>query len=190
MKKVILASGSPRRKELLTLAEIDFEVIVSETDERFPEVLSFEEAAIHIAEQKAYAVQKTAGKERIIIAADTIVLCNGMLIGKPKNRENAIEILTMLSGNSHTVITGVCMLKNKKDVLFFDSTTVSFNELSREQIIYYIDKYKPFDKAGAYAIQEWIGAVGIKKISGDFYNVMGLPVNRVVRELEKLWTDQ
>lgn len=179
MEKIILASQSPRRKELLYLAEIDFEVIVADTDESYPTGLSFEDTAIHIAKNKALAVAQN-NVDRIILAADTIVVCNNKIIGKPIHREDAIAILTELSGNVHDVITGVCIFKNDEEILFADSTTVSFHELTQEQIIFYVDKYKPYDKAGAYAIQEWIGAVGIKKVEGDFYNVMGLPISRVV----------
>lgn len=187
MDPIILASQSPRRKELLTLAEIPFEVIISDTDESFPPELDFAEAAMHIAANKAVAVNEKIGGNKIILAADTIVICNNKIIGKPTDRDNAIEILQTLSGNIHTVITGVCIITDKKErILFSDATSVSFHELSRKQIEYYIDKYKPYDKAGAYAIQEWIGAVGIKKIDGDFYNVMGLPVSRVVPILHKL----
>jgi septum formation protein len=182
MEKIILASQSPRRKELLHLAEIDFEVIVANTDESYPDDLSFEDTAMHIAKNKALAIaQNNAG--RIILAADTIVVCNNKIIGKPIDREDAIAILTELSGNIHHVITGVCIVKNDAKILFADSTTVSFHALTQEQIIFYVDKYKPYDKAGAYAIQEWIGAVGIKKVEGDFYNVMGLPISRVVASL-------
>jgi septum formation protein len=178
MKKIILASQSPRRKELLHLAEIDFEVIVANTDESYPDGLSFEETAMHIAKNKALVVAKN-NVGRTILAADTIVVCNNKIIGKPINREDAIAILTELSGNVHDVITGVCILQNDEEKLFADSTTVSFHTLTQEQIIFYVDKYEPYDKAGAYAIQEWIGAVGIKKVEGDFYNVMGLPISRV-----------
>jgi septum formation protein len=179
MEKIILASQSPRRKELLHLAEIDFDVIVADTNESYPAGLSFEETAMYIAKNKALVVAEN-NVGRTILAADTIVICNNKIIGKPINREDAIATLTELSGNAHDVITGVCILKNNEEILFADSTTVSFHALTQEQIIFYVDKYKPYDKAGAYAIQEWIGAVGIKKVEGDFYNVMGLPVSRVV----------
>lgn len=179
MEKIILASQSPRRRELLSLAEIPFDVIVSETDESFPEGLSFEEAAMHIAVNKALAVAEKAGNERTILSADTIVVCNEQLIGKPKDRDDAVRILSMLSGNTHRVITAVCILAKGGKNVFADTTTVSFHPLTQEQITFYVDKYKPYDKAGAYAIQEWIGVIGIKEIAGDFYNVMGLPVSRV-----------
>jgi septum formation protein len=182
MEKIILASQSPRRKELLHLAEIDFEVIVADTDESYPAGLSFEETAMYIAKNKALVVAEN-NVGRIILAADTIVVCDNKIIGKPIDREDAIAILTALSGNVHNVITGVCIFKNDEEILFADSTMVSFHALAQEQIIFYVDKYKPYDKAGAYAIQEWIGAVGIKKVEGDFYNVMGLPISRVVASL-------
>jgi septum formation protein len=182
MEKIILASQSPRRRELLHLAEIDFEVIVANTDESYPEGLSFEETAMHIAKNKALTIAQN-NTNRTILAADTIVVCDNKIIGKPIDREDAIAILTELSGNTHDVITGVCILKNGAEILFADSTKVFFHALTQEQIIFYVDKYKPYDKAGAYAIQEWIGAVGIKKVEGDFYNVMGLPISRVKASL-------
>ena len=186
MKKIILASGSPRRKQLLEWAEVPFEIIVKETSETFPAGLKVEEVAIHIARQKAIAVRSVAGDDAIILAADTIVVLNERIIGKPKDRKDAIGILSDLSGHQHRVITGVVIALDKKEVSFSDSTDVYFHELSSEQIEFYVDKYKPYDKAGAYAIQEWIGVVGIRSVQGDFYNVMGLPVSRVVKELEKL----
>ncbi|SRR6185312_15989192 len=191
MKKIILASGSPRRKQLLELAEIPFEVIVAYTDETYPSELSSSEIAMHIAENKAIAVQnklqvKDNGEAQTIIAADTVVVLENKIIGKPKNREDALAILSDLSGKMHQVITGVCILTKENKILFSEETDVEFYRLSASQIEYYIDHYKPYDKAGAYAIQEWIGAVGIKSIKGDFYNVMGLPVSRVVRELNLL----
>ena len=185
MEKIILASQSPRRKELLSLAEVEFEVIVSDTDEKFPDGLNFEEAAIYIAKQKALAIEYN-NKNRTILAADTIVICNNNILGKPTDRSDAINMLTSLANATHQVITGVCLLHNNQAHCFADITTVTFNPLTKQQIIYYVDKYKPYDKAGAYAIQQWIGAVGIKKIDGDFYNVMGLPVSRVVRLINEL----
>ena len=182
MEKIILASQSPRRRELLHLAEIDFEVIVAETDESYPPGLSFEETALHIAKNKGLAIANK-NPARNVLAADTIVICNEKIIGKPQNREDAIDILTALSDNIHSVITGVYILKDGEEILFADSTWVTFHSLTKEQIVYYVDKYKPYDKAGAYAIQEWIGVVGIKKIEGNFYNVMGLPISRVVKAL-------
>jgi len=183
--KIILASASPRRKQLLEWAEIPFEVVVKQTDESFPEGLKIDEVAIHIARQKALAVQSIVDADSIILAADTIVVLKGRIIGKPKDRADAVRIISDLSGQNHLVITGVVIMRGKEEVTFADATDVYFHELSREQIEFYVDKYKPYDKAGAYAIQEWIGVVGIKSVVGDFYNVMGLPVSRVVRELGK-----
>jgi len=185
MAQFILASGSPRRKQLLEWAEVDFEVCVQETAETFPPHLSPADAAMHIAAGKAHAVQNFLKTPAPIIAADTIVVLNGEIIGKPKDREDGIQILQRLSGKIHTVITGVVMVNSKTEISFSDATEVEFYPLTREQITFYIDKYKPYDKAGAYAIQEWIGVTGIKRINGDFYNVMGLPVSRVVQTLEK-----
>ena len=186
MKKIILASGSPRRKQLLEWAEIPFEIVVKETDETFPAGLTVEEVPIHIARQKARAVESVMNNDSVILAADTIVVLNERIIGKPKNREDAINILSDLSGRKHRVITGVVIMLGKKEISFSDSTDVYFHELSREQLEFYVDNYKPYDKAGAYAIQEWIGVVGIRSVEGDFYNVMGLPVSRVVKELKKI----
>lgn len=188
MVKIILASASPRRKQLLEWAEVPFEVVVNETDETFPAGLKVDEVAIHIARQKALAVQRLVNAESVILAADTIVVLKGRIIGKPKDRADAIRIISDLSGHKHVVITGVTIMQAQKEVSFADSTDVYFHELTREQIEFYVDRYKPYDKAGAYAIQEWIGVVGIKSVVGDFYNVMGLPVSRVVRELEKWMT--
>lgn len=184
MQKIILASQSPRRKQLLEWADLEFNVIVSDADETIPEGKTFEGIAMHIAEQKALAVQPHANNNEVIIAADTIVICNNKVIGKPINKADAVDILSKLSGNVHEVITGVCMLQGNNKKLFSDTTKVVFHKLTNEQIEYYVDKYKPYDKAGAYAIQEWIGVVGIKEIQGDFYNVMGLPVSKVVAALK------
>jgi septum formation protein len=177
---------------LLEWAEIPFEIIVSDTDESYPENLTAPEVAQHIALNKAVAVKnkikKTEdnGNQYTILAADTIVVLEKEIIGKPSDREDAIKILSCLSGKKHSVITGVCILSAGEKIVFSDETFVEFYILTKEQIEYYVDKYKPYDKAGAYAIQEWIGVTGIKCISGDFYNVMGLPVSRVVKTLQLL----
>ena len=183
MNEIVLASQSPRRKQLLQWAEINFDVIVKETDESYPEKLQVEDVAVYIARNKALAVKKEIHDDKIIIAADTIVVLGDEIIGKPKDREEAVNILSRLSGNRHLVITGVVITKKEKEIAFADTTEVWFHDLTKEQIEFYVDKYKPYDKAGAYAIQEWIGVIGIQKISGDFYNVMGLPVSRVIKEL-------
>jgi septum formation protein len=186
MKTIVLASRSPRRKQLLEWAEVPFEIAVKETDESFPSGIRPVQAAIHIARNKALAVQKDRKDDEIILAADTIVVLNDRIIGKPEHREEAISILMALSGERHEVITGVVIRKGEMEIDFADITEVEFHDLTVEQIEFYVDRYKPYDKAGAYAIQEWIGVVGIKSVKGDFYNVMGLPVSRVVRELEKM----
>ena len=186
MNKIILASQSPRRKQLLEWAEIPFEIFVKETSEDYPPGLEPEEIAVYIAQQKATAVQKLISPNQTILAADTIVVLGENIIGKPVHREEAVSILFALSGEKHKVITGVVIRNGEEEISFADVTEVEFHRLTLEQIEFYVDKYKPYDKAGAYAIQEWIGVVGIKSINGDFYNVMGLPVSRVVRELQKI----
>ena len=193
MQKIILASQSPRRKQLLEWAEIPFDILVKETDESYPENLSKQEIAIYIARNKALAIRqqllegsKTIQEFNPILAADTIVVLQNKIIGKPRDREDAINILSDLSGKQHHVITGVVILHNEKEIAFAETTEVHFHELSLAQIEFYVDNYKPYDKAGAYAIQEWIGVVGIKSVVGDFYNVMGLPVSRIVQALQNL----
>jgi septum formation protein len=186
MQKIILASQSPRRKQLLEWAEIPFEAISSDSDETYPPGLSPEEIAIHIAQNKASVVQEKLGTDDIILAADTIVVLGEAIIGKPVHREEAVSMLLALQGEKHKVITGVVIRKGDKEITFADVTEVEFHSLSEKEIEFYVDKYKPYDKAGSYAIQEWIGVVGIKSINGDFYNVMGLPVSRVVRVLQEL----
>ena len=186
MNKIILASQSPRRKQLLEWAEVPFEIVIKETDERFPPGLDPAEVAVYIARNKALVVQEQRKSDEVILAADTIVVLGDNIIGKPVHREDAVSILLALSGEKHRVITGVVIRKGEKEIAFADTTEVEFHRISVAEIEFYVDKYKPYDKAGAYAIQEWIGVVGIKSIHGDFYNVMGLPVSRVVRELHRI----
>ena len=188
MQKIILASQSPRRKQLLQWAEQPFDVIISETDESYNTGDSFSNIAIHIARNKARAVLEKTGTSLPILAADTIVICNNLIIGKPKDNNEAIDFLKQLSGNTHSVITGVVILQGNNEKYFADETRVTFHELSNDQINFYVEKYKPYDKAGAYAIQEWIGVVGIKKIEGDFYNVIGLPVSRAIKLLHEFFS--
>jgi len=185
MQKIILASQSPRRKQLLEWAEINFDIAISDADESYTDDLSIEEVHVFIARNKENAVLQKLNTNNIILAADTIVVLNNEIITKPEDRNHAIKILQSLSGKQHKVITGVVLLQREKEIGFADVTIVEFHTLTDEQIIFYVDKYKPYDKAGAYAIQEWIGVVGIKSINGDFYNVMGLPVSRVVQVLNK-----
>lgn len=188
--QIILASQSPRRKQLLQWAEIPFEVIVQPTAETWPPGMPIAEVPIHIAREKARTVLSSPALQpndnTIVIAADTIVVLNDAIIGKPQDRDDALDILSRLSGSRHQVITGVVLVKGEQEIAFADTTDVWFHELTHAQITFYVDKYQPYDKAGAYAIQEWIGVVGIKSIQGDFYNVMGLPVSRVVTALNRL----
>ncbi len=191
--KIILASKSPRRSQLLQWAEVDFEVVTANTNESYPPELLPAEIATHIATNKAMDVKRKLsmsvhnGNGYPILAADTIVVLDDKIIGKPTGRDDAINTLTMLSGRKHRVITGICILSVENKIVFAEETTVEFNVLTQLQIQHYVDNYKPYDKAGAYAIQEWIGVTGIKSINGDFYNVMGLPVSRVVQELATLY---
>lgn len=192
MASFILASQSPRRKQLLEWAELPFTVMVSDTDESYPSNLSIAEVPAFIAKHKALAVKATLQLQQsnnadfCIIAADTVVVLDQTIIGKPVDRLDAITSLTKLSGNTHEVITGVCLLYAGKEICFSETTKVSFHTLTQAQIEFYVDQYKPYDKAGAYAIQEWIGVVGIKRIEGDFYNVMGLPVSKLVQKIKQL----
>ncbi len=186
-KKIILTSASPRRKTLLQQAELEFEVMISHVDEQYPSGLPLEEVPVYIARNKALAVAATLPdpEGNILVAADTIVVLDGQVIGKPADADEAVGILGSLSGRVHRVITGVVILNGGQETAFSDITEVEFHPLTEEQIRFYVERYAPYDKAGAYAIQEWIGVVGIKAIRGDFYNVMGLPVSRVVQALEE-----
>jgi septum formation protein len=191
-QQVILASQSPRRKQLLEWAEVPFRIVVQSTDESYPEGMAIAEVPVHIARNKALAVkaqlwgEEAVGAIEPVLAADTVVVLGKKIIGKPASREDAIATLMDLAGQRHEVITGVVLLYGEKEIAFYDVTQVEFHFLTQEEIAFYVDKYKPYDKAGAYAIQEWIGVTGIKSISGDFYNVMGLPVSRVVKALKEL----
>jgi len=192
IQPLILASQSPRRKMLLEWAHVPFEVIVSDTDESYPSDLAMQEVPVYIAAQKAKAVQakmeaKTGGHfDQCIVAADTIVVLEGAILGKPSDASQAIASLQALSGKSHQVITGVVILYQGQSHSFSETTNVTFHELTKEQIEFYVENYKPFDKAGGYAIQEWIGVVGIQSIQGDFYNVMGLPVSKLLQKIKQL----
>lgn len=186
MTPLILASQSPRRKQLLSWAEISFEVRVKPTDELFPDTLTPAEASVYVARQKALVIAESALPQQMILAADTMVVLGNRIIGKPVDRNDAINILSDLSGREHEVITGVVLLRDQQVWSFYDSTRVRFHDISHDDIVYYVDKYQPFDKAGAYAIQEWIGVVGIHSVNGDFYNVMGLPVSRVLQLIRQV----
>ena len=183
--KIILASNSPRRKELLQGLDIDFEVrIIPDIDESYPSGTSPEDIPSFIAKKKAEAYKSTMKEDELVITADTVVVLDGEILEKPDDKNDAIQMIKRLSGRKHTVITAVVLTTVKKNKEFSVMSTVDFSELTDEEIEYYVEKYKPFDKAGAYGIQEWIGYVGVRGIEGSFYNVMGLPVQRLYRELK------
>ncbi|GGG86667.1 Maf-like protein [Parapedobacter pyrenivorans] len=180
--KIILASQSPRRRELLALMGIPFEVALREVDESFPDQLDPIAAVRHIAEKKARAFIDGA-KDELVITADTIVTIDGQILGKPVDAVHATEMLTQLSGQKHEVITAVALLHKGKIKLFHEVTEVYFRVITIEEIEHYIEHFKPFDKAGAYGIQEWIGVVAVDKIVGSYMNVVGLPTARLSKEL-------
>ena len=183
--EILLASNSPRRRELLSGLGLPFTVkCIDGIDESFPENLPAEETALFIAKKKSEAYKVLADSNHLIITADTVVVCNGLVMGKPCNECEAHEMLSLLSGKTHQVITGVALTTKKKTTAFSVSTKVRFATLDNDEIKYYVDKYKPFDKAGAYGIQEWIGYIGVEYISGSYYNVMGLPIQRLYQELK------
>lgn len=182
--KVVLASNSPRRKELLAGLGVDFEVrTLKNIDESWPQNLKGEDIPIYISSKKAEAYKPSMADDEMIITADTIVYDNGQVLGKPADEHDAESFLRQLSGHAHEVITGVCIATKNKTVQFASTSKVFFDELSDEEINYYVNTYKPFDKAGAYGIQEWIGFIGVTRIEGSYFNVMGLPVQRLHKAL-------
>ncbi|WP_339711531.1 Maf family nucleotide pyrophosphatase [Cyclobacterium amurskyense] len=183
-KKIILSSNSPRRQQLLRDLGLEFEVKTMDTDESYPENLDSEEVATYLAEKKAGTFLPSLKKDEVLITADTVVIANNTILNKPLNENEAFKMLELINGKSHLVTTGVCIADMDKKFTFCDKTEVSFSKLSQEEIAYYISQFKPFDKAGAYGIQEWIGLVGIDCIKGSYYNVMGLPVNKVYQTLK------
>jgi len=183
---IVLASNSPRRKELLNGLGIPFEVrIISDIDESYPDDILPAEIPCYIARKKADAYLLTIKGNELIITADTVVILDGLVIEKPTDRNDAIRMLHLLSGQTHKVITSVVMTSLEKQIEFSVQSTVDFAKLEDAEIIHYVDTFQPYDKAGAYGIQEWIGYIGVQGISGSFYNVMGLPVQRLYRELKK-----
>jgi septum formation protein len=183
--RIILASRSPRRQQLLHDLGIEFDVVVKEFDEIFPDNLTGEEIARFVAHQKAISFKDEILGNEIIITADTIVWCDNKVLGKPVDFDDAIQILREISGNTHEVITGVCIYSSEKEKLFSVSTRVTFVPLSDAELKYYIKKFKPYDKAGAYGIQEWIGIAACSHIEGSYFNVVGLPVQRLYKELKE-----
>jgi len=186
--RIILASRSPRRKELLSQLGIKFEIVIRDYNETYPPDLSRQEIAIFLAREKASSFRDTLSNNEIVITADTIVLCNGRLLGKPSDAREAKLMIKNLSGNTHEVITAVTILSLTKEKTFSVTTKVTFAVLTEEEIDYYIETFKPYDKAGAYGIQEWIGAVACSRIEGSYFNVVGLPVQRLLTELKSFIT--
>jgi septum formation protein len=183
--RIILASRSPRRQHLLRDLGIKFDIVIRDFDELYPENLSGEAIAVYLAEEKAKSFVNEITENEIVITADTIVWCDGKVLGKPADREEALIMIRELSGNTHEVITGVTILSKNKKRTFCDSTKVTFEKLSEEEMEYYIDKCKPYDKAGAYGIQEWIGIAACSRIEGSYFNVVGLPVQKLYKELSE-----
>ena len=184
-RKIILASKSPRRQELLKGLGIDFEVKTKEVEEVYPNHLKKQEVALYLSELKSAAFEKEIKANELVITSDTIVCINDQILGKPSGIEEAKAMLHQLSGKKHEVITAVTLLSKEKKHSFFVSTSVYFKELTSEEIDYYVTNYQPFDKAGSYGIQEWIGYIGIEKIEGSYFNVVGLPVHQLYEELLK-----
>lgn len=189
--KVILASGSPsgspRRRELMAGLGVNYEVrILPDVDESYPDTLQGEEIPLYIAKEKADAYIPMMQPDELIITADTIVWLDGKVLGKPRDREDALQMLRTMSGRTHEVFTGVCITTTDWQRSFTAQTEVRFATLSEDEIIYYVDNFKPMDKAGAYGVQEWIGFIGVENISGSYYNIMGLPVQKLYRELLKV----
>lgn len=181
--KIILASGSPRRQQFLKELELDFEIKLKEIEEIYPDHLKAEEITNFLAKLKASAFENELQDNEVLITSDTIVWLDNKALGKPIDASHAVRMLTEMSGKTHKVITSVCIKSTKKEVVFHDETLVTFTDLSLEEIEFYLKNYKPFDKAGSYGIQEWIGLVAIEKIEGSYANVVGLPTHKLYKEL-------
>jgi len=188
--RIILASRSPRRQQLLKELGLKFDTVIREYEETFPEGLNGEEIARFVAHSKAVSFRAEIADNEIVITADTIVWCNNQVLGKPVDKQDAFRILKEISGNTHEVITGVSLFSKNKEVTFSDSTKVTFEILTDEDINHYIEKCKPYDKAGAYGIQEWIGITACSRIEGSYFNVVGLPVQRLYKELQEFVKDR
>ncbi|HLT88601.1 MAG TPA: Maf family protein [Sphingobacterium sp.] len=183
---IILGSQSPRRKELLQKMGFDFQVIVKETDEHFDGQQSPQEVVEHIARNKILGFDSISFHDTLVITADTIVVCRGDILGKPRDTQEAFQMLNRLQGDSHTVLTAVALRYQGKLYSFVEETLVEFYPLSEQEILFYLENYRPFDKAGSYGIQEWIGFIGIKSITGSYENVVGLPTARLYQEMKKI----
>lgn len=184
-KKIILASNSPRRQELLKGLELDFEVKVNEVDEIIPEGIPASFVAAYLSKLKSEAFEEELKPNEILITSDTVVILNNHVLGKPNSDTEAFDMLKSLSGTSHTVMTAVTIRDTFKKITLEDETLVTFKMLSEEEIWHYIKQYSPFDKAGAYGIQEWVGFIGVSKIEGSYFNVMGFPLHLVYEQLKK-----
>lgn len=185
--QVILASNSPRRRELLSGLDIDYTVrVMDDIDESYPDNLLCADIPCYISRKKAEAYKQQMRQDELIITADTVVCVDDMILGKPKDADDAAAMLRLLSGKTHQVITGVTLLTSEQEKTFSVVSDVTFDDLSDEEIEYYVAKYRPFDKAGAYGIQEWIGYVGVTSLKGSYFNVMGLPVQRLYNELKTM----
>ncbi len=182
--RIILASGSPRRQQLLEETGLRFDVVTKEFDETFPGGLDGAEIARHVAHEKASCFREEISESDVVITADTVVWCNGRILGKPVDRDDAVSMLREISGNTHEVITGVSIMTKSDEVMFSETTMVTFEHMTEEEISFYINTYNPYDKAGAYGIQEWIGLTACSRIEGSYFNVVGLPVHRLYRELQ------
>lgn len=190
-KRIILGSASPRRKELLKGLDIDFVVDTGNSfRENFRELKNFYEIPSIMSEGKSEGFHRPLEDDEILITADTIVICSGEVLGKPSDRDDAVRMLRTLSGRQHEVVTAVTIRSNERKETFSDLAKVRFGELGDSDIEYYIEKYRPFDKAGAYGVQEWIGYIGIESVEGSFYTVMGLPVHKVYRHLKDFLSAQ
>ncbi|MCK6618638.1 MAG: Maf family nucleotide pyrophosphatase [Cyclobacteriaceae bacterium] len=183
-RHLILASSSPRRQYLMKEAGFTFTVEKPEVDESFPVDLPVEQVARYLAAKKAEYFRTEIHADQVVITADTVVILNNTIINKPADRNEAIRMLTQLSGKTHIVMTGVCILSAEKEMSFDDTTEVTFNELTPDEIAYYVDTHKPYDKAGAYGAQDFIGMIAIEKINGSYFNVMGLPIHKVYAALK------
>lgn len=183
---IILASNSPRRRQLLSGLDLDFEVkVLPDIEENYPDHLETQDIPVYIATEKAAAYQDLMAEHDLIITADTVVVLGDEVLGKPVDAEDAKRMLRALSGKTHQVITGVCLMTRQRRRSFAVTTDVTFKDLKEEEITYYVEKYQPMDKAGAYGIQEWIGYIGVTSLSGSYFNVMGLPVQRIYNELKQ-----
>lgn len=188
--KIILASASPRRREIMKMADIEFEtLVIPDLDESYPNDMISKDVPVYISKKKAEQYKSHINDNDILITCDTVVELDGIIIGKPKDRNDAVRMLSLLSGKTHNVITGVTITFGSLCNSFCDVTKVTFSEISDADIQYYIDNYRPYDKAGSYGIQEWIGIKAVRRIEGSFYNVMGLPIDKILEKLHFIFAN-